>query len=139
MRGILGLLFLYCINAISPFKPFEFLLQRSLPLEIGEYEPKLKIQALTGQGLGLSDSHPYSQSNAFHVIVTVMGNDPTSKKSISIPNVPIAVKTMKKVPCIIEQGNGDFEECHLENGQEFLTNLGFVWQFSNSVSRTFLF
>ena len=88
-----------------------------------EIFPTIKVQAVLSEGLGWEGQHPTSQSNAFHVIVSIVGTG--DKGSIPVPGHMIRIKSPKFLPCIIEQGNGGFDNCHFgpNNGQEFVTNM----------------
>ena len=119
-------LVLYCRDTESTtqqdWAPFDYLKARSSlsKKESKRFNPYFKVQSYFGDGLGWKSMHAFSRSNAFHVVISLVGTDPKSKMEIPLQSVSLQVKS--SVPCIMERGNGYFEECHLDQNQEFITN-----------------
>jgi hypothetical protein len=109
------------------FKPFEYLQNHPLSLfnsdELMQFEPKIFVQSVLSEGMGWRDG--LSKSNAFHVVVSLLGKNPENKKqTFPLAGQFITIKSEKSLPCLIERGKGDFEACDLspEFPRSFTTN-----------------
>jgi hypothetical protein len=131
---ILGLstimsVFFYSVKALQPggdWRPFEYL--ATLPDSrffdpSDEIFPNIKVQAVLSEGLGWEGQHDMSMSNAFHVIVSIVGTG--DQGSVPIPGHVIRIKSPQVMPCVIEQGNARFDDCVFgpNIGREFVTNM----------------
>ena len=107
------------------WKPFEYL---AMPkdsdfLQSPDTLPIIQVQSELSEGLGWEGQHPWSLSKALHVIVSVV--DSGMDERAPIPGHLIRIKSQSSLPCIVEQGNGGFDDCSLssDESQSFVTNL----------------
>ena len=115
------------VNAkVKDWKPFEFLSVENDPEFITrklQNIPIIQVQSELSEGLGWEGQHPWSLSKALHVIVSVV--DSGMDERAPIPGHLIRIKSQSSLPCIVEQGNGGFDDCSLssDESQSFVTNL----------------
>ena len=118
MISSLFLLLFSPIDALSDaqWTPFEHLSQSSehASTDLDHLSPKVHIQSVLAEGIGWNSSHLQSTQNAFHVIVSIMGTDPSSKAEIPLKGMELQMTSQEPVPCIIEQGNDDFNDCSMD-------------------------
>lgn len=122
------------IAADGDWKPFAYLSPDENPLSdlnlstSLSLSPKIQIQSVYSEGLGWETSHPsLADSPAMHVILTLTGKDPRPEmigSSIPLGSQKVYVKSQFTLPCIVEEGNGDFDDCHLgpKTARAFRTN-----------------
>jgi len=103
------------LHLVYAFKPFEYMDKFQLEgADVSDLFPKIHVQSVLHEGLKINDSLGLSSSNAFHVIVSIMGTDPSSKAEIPLKGMELQMTSQEPVPCIIEQGNDDFNDCSMD-------------------------
>ena len=116
--GITGFVF-----GESEWKPFDYLAVQPMQ-KIQDLKPSLSVQSVLAEGLGWEDMHPLSTSHAFHVVISLTGSAEQGRREIPIGGQKIMIKAQHQTPCLIEQGNGGFDDCALDpiKSRIFTTN-----------------
>jgi hypothetical protein len=94
------------------------------PSLIATINPWIKVQNVIGEGIGWEGTSESAQQSANHVVISIMGKDEGLDVDVPYAKRPIVVKSISPLKCVIEQGNGDFEDCSMdaETPKTFYTN-----------------
>jgi len=86
-------------------------------------DPSVRVQNIVGEGIGWAGSGS-AEETSNHVVISVLGRDDKAGVNVPYAKRPLFVKATAPLACVIEQGNGDFEDCSMGPNQiqEFTTN-----------------
>ena len=122
----------------SDWKPFEYMSNH--PMKSLDYDsltdlsPKISVQSALAEGLGWSGMHHLSTSQAFQIVISLTGTDLNrDQASIPLGGQKIKIKAQGDLPCLIEQGQGGFDDCRLGPTRSRIFTTNYMGRVSFSV------